>query len=121
MIPPKPQFVQEVERPRSSSISSSTRSFYQGFTTPTPPDNTYFATILRREREGTLPVYENEKQRPQTNSSARSFALSYRQELAHEARKRTRKYNFAAAVVVGLVLAGCAGTLAYVLVSSKWT
>ncbi|KAH0439159.1 hypothetical protein CcaCcLH18_02954 [Colletotrichum camelliae] len=127
MLPPKPQFVREIERTRPASLPPNPPPYSHAISTapppfhaPAPPNNTYFAQICRRERENALPVYEFDKERPRTMDSQRSFyARSFRQELAVEARNRRRKFDCIAAVVVALILMGCAGTLAAVLISTR--
>ncbi|KAH9236359.1 hypothetical protein K456DRAFT_51705 [Colletotrichum gloeosporioides 23] len=128
MLPPKPQFVREIERITRVSLPPNPPPYSHAISTappsscniPAPPNNTYFAQICRRERENALPVYEFDKERPRTMDSQRSFyARSFRQELAVEARNRRRKFDCIAAVVVALILMGCAGTLAAVLVSTR--
>ncbi|KAF6810465.1 hypothetical protein CSOJ01_06277 [Colletotrichum sojae] len=118
MLPPKAQFVRELERGRSKSATAST-PLNHNFASPSPPNSTYFASVLRKDREN-QPLVDEEKIQPETAGSRKSFNLmSYRQELAVMAARRRRKYNFIAAVLVAVVLLVCGGMLAFVLVSSN--
>lgn len=120
MIPPKAEYVHEVERGRPPATTCSTPGMISHtFTAPATPDTTYFASILKREREAGLPVYEFEKERPTSTGSQKSFDMrSYREDLAVKAKRRRRKYDCIAALVVAFVLLGCVGTLAAVMVST---
>ncbi|KAF6825975.1 hypothetical protein CPLU01_09967 [Colletotrichum plurivorum] len=118
MLPPKAQFVRELERGRSKSATAST-PLNHNFPSPSPPNSTYFASVLRKEREN-QPLVDEEKRHPEMAGCRKSFdVMSYRQELAALAARRRRKYNFIAAVLVAVVLMVCGGMLAYVVVSSS--
>ncbi|KAF6799572.1 hypothetical protein CMUS01_15614 [Colletotrichum musicola] len=118
MLPPKAQFVRELERGRFKSTTAST-PLNHNFASPSPPNSTYFASVLRRDTEN-QPLVDEEKIQPEMGGSRKDFdVMSYRQELAVLAARRRRKYNFIAAVLVAVVLIVCGGMLAYVVVSSS--
>ncbi|KAL0936808.1 uncharacterized protein CTRU02_209023 [Colletotrichum truncatum] len=120
MLPPNETSVDDVERGKTLSMSSSTNRFSSTFTSPEAPNTTYFASILKKERQGTLPVYEHEEKRASLISNKPHFdVFKYRQDLAASAAKRRRKFNLIAAVVVAFALLACAGTLALILACSR--
>ncbi|KZL80101.1 hypothetical protein CI238_05409 [Colletotrichum incanum] len=138
MFPPKAKFVREIERgrheedslPLNPSLSNDTHS------TPSPPDATYLARVLRRcRRHGDdtliLPVYEKHgprryaiyTERPGSRHSARHYGsryvAGYRRDLIAATARRRKRLTFLALMLAGTVLIFGAGVLGFVLISSR--
>ncbi|GKT63876.1 hypothetical protein ColTof4_04548 [Colletotrichum tofieldiae] len=138
MLPPKAKFVREIERGRHEKDSLPLKPSPSDDTlgTPSPPDATYLARVLRRCRRrgddaSILPVYEKHgphrhaiyTERPGSRHSAPSYgpryAAGYRRDLVAATARRRKRLTFLALMLAGTVLVFGAGVLGFVLMSTR--